>query len=83
MNGQGLDEQGNQLKSMQHTENKYTIALEEDPETGDLLLPLTPEILKQVGWDFGDTILWEDMKNGSFILKKKEKENDSTLGETQ
>lgn len=51
---------------------RWTIKLEEDPETGDLVLPLTPDILNQVGWDFGDTLIWEDLKNGSWSLRKKD-----------
>lgn len=49
---------------------KWTITLEEDPETGDLIMPFTPDMLRQVGWDIGDTLLWEDMHNGSWSLKK-------------
>lgn len=50
----------------------YTIVIEQDPETGDLVLPFTPDMLAQVGWDFGDTIVWEDLHNGSWSLTKKE-----------
>ena len=50
----------------------YTIIVEKDPETGELVLPFTPEMLSQVGWDFGDTIVWEDLHNGSWSLTKKE-----------
>ena len=50
----------------------WTIKVEEDPVTGDLVLPFTPDMLAQVGWDFGDTIVWEDNKNGSWSLTKKE-----------
>jgi hypothetical protein len=50
----------------------WTVKLEEDPETGDLILPLTPDILRQMGWDEGDTLLWEELPNGSWSLKKKE-----------
>lgn len=49
---------------------KWTIKLEEDPETGELVLPLTPDMLKQVGWDIGDELIWEDLQNGSWALKK-------------
>jgi hypothetical protein len=52
--------------------NKWTLTLEEDPETGELIMPLPPELLNQVGWDFGDTLIWEDMHNGSWSLRKKE-----------
>ena len=53
----------------------WTITLEEDPETGDLIMPFPPDMLSQVGWDFGDTLIWEDMGNGSWTLTKKETEN--------
>jgi len=49
----------------------YTVSLEED-KNGDLILPLSPDILKQMGWDEGDTLLWEELPNGSWSLKKKE-----------
>jgi hypothetical protein len=52
--------------------NKWTITLEEDPETKDLVMPFPPDLLAQVGWDFGDILLWEDMGNGSWSLRKKE-----------
>lgn len=50
----------------------WTVKLVEDPETGDLVLPLTPDMLAQVGWDFGDTLVWEDMSNGCWSLRKKD-----------
>lgn len=49
------------------------VTLEEDPKTGDLLLPIPIEILNQMGWDDGNTILWEEMPDGSYSLKKEEK----------
>jgi len=51
----------------------WTVTLEEDPETGELIMPLPPDLLNQVGWDFGDTLIWEDMHNGSWTLKKDER----------
>lgn len=50
----------------------WTIKLEEDPKTGDLILPFTTEILQEVGWKEGDTIEWIDNKDGSWSLVKKE-----------
>ena len=58
----------------QSPEQKWTIKLIEDPKTGDLILPLTSGILNQVGWDEGDTLIWEELDNGSFSIRKKEKE---------
>jgi hypothetical protein len=50
--------------------NKWTVILEEDPETKDLIMPIPPDLLNQMGWDFGDTLIWEDLQNGSLALKK-------------
>lgn len=50
----------------------WTVTLEEDPETGDLVMPFPPDALAQVGWDFGDTLIWEDLGNGSWSLSKKD-----------
>jgi len=50
----------------------WTISLEEDPETGDLILPLNDDILEQTGWKTGDNIDWTDNKDGSWTMKKIE-----------
>jgi len=50
----------------------WTISLEEDPETGDLILPLNDDILAETGWKTGDTIDWIDNKDGSWTMKKIE-----------
>ena len=41
--------------------NHWTITLEEDPETKELILPFTEEILNTVGWKTGDTIVWKNV----------------------
>lgn len=51
---------------------RWTVTLEEDHETGDLILPFPPDMLAQVGWDFGDTLIWDTQKDGSIILYKKD-----------
>jgi len=53
--------------------SKYTIKLEED-KNGELILPLSDELLKEVGWKEGDTLQWKDNEDGSYTLSKK---NDS------
>jgi hypothetical protein len=58
--------------------SSWTIKLETDPETGELIMPLTPDILRQVGWDIGDTLIWEDLHDGRWSLKKKD---DATTGD--
>lgn len=48
----------------------YTVKLEEDPETGELILPLSYELLKELGWQEGDVLEWTDNKDGSWTLTK-------------
>ena len=50
----------------------WTVTLEEDPETGDLMLPFSDEMLREVGWQEGDVLEWVDNQNGSWSLVKKD-----------
>jgi hypothetical protein len=52
--------------------NHWTITLEEDPVTGDLILPFPPDMLAQVGWDFGDTLIWDQNEDGTIVLHKQD-----------
>jgi hypothetical protein len=59
------------------TPQTMTITLEQDEETGELVLPLDSELLNQMGWDIGDTLLWEELPNGSWSITKEESELDN------
>jgi hypothetical protein len=52
--------------------SKWTIIVEEDKETGELMLPFSDEMLAEVGWAEGDVLEWIDNKNGSWTLRKKD-----------
>ena len=52
----------------------WTVTLEEDSNTGDLILPLTDEMLKEVGWQEGDVIEWINNNDGSWSLVKQKDE---------
>lgn len=52
---------------------RYEVILQEDPETGDLLLPIPPDVLKNLGWKEGDDIDFDIRKDGTFLLQRKEK----------
>ena len=54
----------------------WTMKIEEDPETGDLMLPFSDEMLTSLGWKEGDVLTWTVKTNGSIILSKKEIENE-------
>lgn len=51
----------------------WTVTVEEDPETGDLLLPLPQELLEAQGWVEGDELEWVDNKDGSWSFSKIDK----------
>lgn len=56
---------------MNNKENiSYEVIVQEDPETGDLILPLPQELLSKMGWKEGDNLEWEESDSGSFYLKK-------------
>jgi len=48
----------------------WTITVEEDPETGELILPLPADFLEMQGWCEGDTLEWIDNGDGSWTLQK-------------
>lgn len=48
-----------------------TVHLEED-SNGDLVLPLTLDVLNQVGWKPDDTLKWIDNSDGTFSIIKYE-----------
>lgn len=50
----------------------WVVTLETDPETGDLMLPLSDEILEGSGMSIGDIVEWIDNKDGSWTLRKKD-----------
>jgi hypothetical protein len=50
----------------------WTVTVEEDPETGDLMLPLPQDLLDIKGWKEGDTLTWKDEGNGAWSLTKKD-----------
>ncbi len=50
---------------------RWTVKIEEDPFTGDLMLPLPYELIELKGWQPGDVLIWIDNGNGSWSIEKK------------
>ena len=48
-----------------------TEALIVEDENGELCIKFTEALLKAVGWKEGDTVEWQDQKDGTFVLKKR------------
>lgn len=57
------------------SKKKHTVYLEEDPDTGDLILPFPEGLCDELGWEIGDKLKWKTNENGTFTLTKKEKQD--------
>lgn len=55
-------------------DKSWVATLQEDPETGDLILPLPDEVMASNGFEIGDILKWKDNKDGSFSITKKASE---------
>lgn len=51
----------------------YTVQLDYDNETGEVILPLSDEMVLEAGWNLGDQIEWIDNHDGSWTMRKVEK----------
>jgi hypothetical protein len=47
------------------------VTLEQDPVTGELILPIPADLLSQMGWIEGTKLFWIDNEDGSYSLKEK------------
>lgn len=52
---------------------RYEVITQEDPDTGDLILPIPPILLEQLGWKEGDDIEFGINEDGTWFLKKADK----------
>ena len=49
---------------------RYEVITHEDTETGDLIIPLPPQLLKEMGWKEGDQLDIGIGDDGKIFLKK-------------
>jgi hypothetical protein len=54
------------------SENRWVLEVKENQKTKELYVEFPEEALNQVGWDEGDTVLWEELPNGNWSLTKKD-----------
>lgn len=50
---------------------RYEVITQEDPDSGDLIIPIPEPVLKALGWKEGDDVEIELDDKGNIILKKK------------
>jgi hypothetical protein len=51
----------------------WTVTLETDPDTGELILPLSDEMMAGLRWEVGDTVEWIDNHDGSWTIRIKKR----------
>ena len=52
-------------------EFNYEVILSEDPDTGELILPIPPELMQQMNWVEGDELSFDQDEQGRWIISKK------------
>jgi len=62
------------LKREQKTTQMWTVKVEQDLDTGELVLPLPADLLSQMGWIEGTELFWEQTADKGFILTDKKSE---------
>jgi len=62
------------ITKVQIAPKKWIVTVEEDPETGELILPFPEDFLEQAGWKEGDTLEWNEKDDSSWSLTKKSEE---------
>ena len=57
------------------TDNSWLITVQENGKNKELFIEFPPDALNQVGWDEGDTLLWEELPSGTWHITKKNEES--------
>jgi hypothetical protein len=59
------------MKYTKQGENSWLIEVQENGKTKELFIEFPPDALDQVGWDEGDTLIWEELPSGAWSVTKK------------
>lgn len=53
-------------------DKSWILEVQQNGKTKELFIEFPPGALDQVGWDEGDTLIWEELDNGNWQISKKE-----------
>lgn len=59
--------------------NRWILEVKENNETKELYIDIPEDALNQVGWDIGDDLLWEELPNNQWSIKKVDKTTDQKV----
>jgi len=59
------------MKYTKQGENSWLVEVQENGKTKELFIEFPPDCLDQVGWDEGDTLIWEELTSGAWSVTKK------------
>ena len=57
-------------------EDRSTLEIQEDPDTGELFVVFPESLLMQLGWKEGDDLQWIEPPDGSWTIQKVVKDED-------
>ena len=63
---------GKEMKYKKTGDNSWIVTVQENGKTKELFIEFPPDALNQVGWDEGDTLIWEELASGNWQVSKKE-----------
>jgi hypothetical protein len=47
----------------------YTVTVEED-SNGEMVLPFPDEMMDELNWEIGDSLIWSQEPNGNIVISK-------------
>ena len=56
----------------------WTVIIEEDPKTGELILPIPNDLLVEMEWVEGDELVWEETEYPGYTLRKRYNNEEQT-----
>jgi len=66
------------MKYTQVSEKTWVVEVQQDEETKEMFLEFPHGSIDSLGWDIGDTLLWEQLPDdGGYILRKKDDDNEN------
>ena len=54
--------------------NRWIIQVQENSKTKELYLQFPQDALDQVGWDIGDSLIWEELDHNKWSIRKKDED---------